>query len=151
MRVMKVRDSSPESALLSFSDLISTACTWGPSCCGVLAVPARPIPWEVTKRAGSLLPWCWAGRPQCPWLLSSDSSANSGLFLSGFGFYCAPQLTLAVFLYWVCIWWDYFFFFFFSYFVLFYCLFVCLLWFLLIVSLSPFHFSFRPFSSFLVL
>lgn len=43
------------------------------------------------------------------------------------------------------------FFFFFSCFVLFYCLFVCLLWFLLIVSLSPFHFSFRSFSSFLVL
>lgn len=28
--------------------------------------------------------------------LSSDSSANSGLFLSEFGFYCAPHLTPAV-------------------------------------------------------
>lgn len=119
-----MRDSSPESALLSSSDLISTPRDRGAVV--FLLFPPTPSPGRSPSRqdgfshgTGQMDLSARGGQPPAApgghgkqmltlalildikierTFLSSDSSANSGLFLSGFGFYCAPQLTATGFL-----------------------------------------------------
>lgn len=131
-----------ETALLSSRDLILAACTWGPRCCGVFTIPTCSSPWQVTKQAGSLLPWHWADPPPCLWW-KAKKKPNKQKLLVAMGNRCSrsfsfwtlkqktcfylqfPQLILvyfsldlafivhpnwsANFIYWVCLWWEYFF------------------------------------------
>lgn len=162
---MRVRDSSPESALWA-------PVTWSPqlaprdrgavvfSLFPPASSPGRPPSRQdgSSRGPGQMdLSACGGQPPAAPGghgkqrltlalildikiestFLYSDSSVNNGLFLSGFGFYCAPQLTPAGFSLNL-FWWVLLSFLFFNFFVT-VLFFVCLLGFLLRI-LSP-HFT----------
>lgn len=173
-----MRDSSPESALLSSSDLISTACTWDRGAEVFLLFPPGPSPGRF--RAGRIAPPMVLGRSTSVPVVESlhrllmamgnkftlaltwdikiestfvSSDCCSGHFSLDLAFIVHPNWHL-LFLFLESVLMRFCIFLFFPFFCsscFGFCFFVCLLGFLLIISLSPFHCGFSSFSSFPVL